>query len=317
MSTEQKNEIPTDYRVIMTFRHFERTLIHNGHFSIRNGNEYSSSEPSRYPWGHFDADKEGLLGCLRTGWPEPIPSAQWDHQVKSVEVFADDLFLCPECARFHRLEAWISRQNVALENVHALITRPARDIGNWIWRGLDPADAQRLREFAASRLNVPEFRMHPCSLSRCERIKREAMREFKSENRGKEDRLSPEARAFLESKKTPPKPPPSYSSLVYLIHGSGHYKIGIAIDVRKRLQSIKTSCPFPVEIVKAWQSEDASAVERILHKRFTAHRVNGEWFNLPDTDLEMLKAIENIDSALLPGRVGQEEKEVKNPEQLC
>ena len=80
---------------------------------------------------------------------------------------------------------------------------------------------------------------------------------------------------------------------------SSRKKIGIAIDANKRLKGIQTSCPFPVEILKTWKSENALAVEQAMHRQFAEHRLNGEWFKLPDCVLAMLNGIEDIDSEFL------------------
>lgn len=249
-------------------------------------------------WMQFGTGHEDLLHYLQNGWPKPIPSAQWDHEKKWVDVFADDLFLCSECGQFYGLGREEQNQHDAQRKIQAMIRHPTKDIGSWDWRGLDPLDACRLREFAASRLNVPQFCMQPCKSQFCQQTKLRGIREFKPEIRVNEETLSPETRAFLQAKKNP-KPAPSYASLVYLIHGSGHHKIGITIDTNKRLKGIQTSCPFPVEIVKTWKSENAQAVEQAMHRRFGEHRLNGEWFKLPDSILTMLNGIEDIDSEFL------------------
>jgi hypothetical protein len=306
MATDQPNEIPSDYGVVIIFRHFKQTWIHERCFSIGSGNEFRSTMSSGIPWVQFfDSNCELLLCWLREGWPEPILGAQWNHERKMLEVFADDLFLCPECGRFHGLGSKEQNQHDAQRKVLALIQHPQKDIGNPNWSRLDPSDARRLRDFAASRLNVPQFYMQSCKSQFCRQIKLQVIREFKSRLRRRKEQPSPEIRAFLEAKTKPEKPTPSYTSSVYLIHEAGHHKIGIAINPSKRLKGIKTSCPFPVEILKTWKSENAVAVEQAIHRRFAEHRLNGEWFKLPDNVLTTLTKIEDIDVEFLSDNSNQ------------
>jgi hypothetical protein len=302
MATEKPNEIPSDYGVVIFFRHFKQIWIHERYFTIGKGDEFRSSATSGIPWMGFGTGHEDLLSHLREGWPKPIQSVQWDHERKLVDVFADDLFLCPECGQFYGLGHEEQNQHEAEYNVRAMIRSPKKDMGSSEWSRLEPSDASRLREFATSRLNTPQFYMQPCKSQFCQQIKSRAIREFKSSLRRTQQQPSPETRAFLESKQ---KPTPTYESLVYLIHGSGHYKIGIAVDAHKRLKGIQTSCPFPVEIVKTWKSGNALAVEQAIHRRFGGHRLKGEWFKLPDSVLATLKNIEDIDAEFLSSSSSQ------------
>ena len=70
---------------------------------------------------------------------------------------------------------------------------------------------------------------------------------------------------------------------VYFIRSEpGEIKIGLAIDVEKRLRGLQTSHPYGLTLlafVKGGQS-----VEREYHRRFAAHRLHGEWFE-PHPDI--------------------------------
>lgn len=207
MASEQPNEIPSDHSVTFVFREFKQTLIHQWFMSIGSKNEFHCSM-STVPWTEFYRNGIELLYLwLRDGWPQPIPSAEWDHEKKHVELFADDLFLCPDCGNFYVLE----QEGLVGKRVFALIQHPKKDFGSPHWMGLDPSDARRLREFAASRLNVPEFYKQPHKSQSCQQIKLRVIRKFKSESRRLKHQLSSETRAFVEAK---PKPALSYASLV-------------------------------------------------------------------------------------------------------
>jgi hypothetical protein len=55
-------------------------------------------------------------------------------------------------------------------------------------------------------------------------------------------------------------------------------KIGIAQDIRQRLQTIQTHCPYRVTLVAYCWKDNAKQEEGRLHRRFTAVRMRGEWF---------------------------------------
>jgi len=181
MTTEQPSAIPSDYRVTITCRHFKRTWIHERHFTIGSQNEFSPPETSDLPWMQYGIGHEDLFHFLRGGWPNPLPSARWDHERKHVDVFADDLFLCPECGRFYGLGREEQSQHDAERRLRALIRHPQQDIGHWPWSRLDPSDGSALRGFAASRLRVPQFYMQQCKdRACCQRIKARGIEQFKS-----------------------------------------------------------------------------------------------------------------------------------------
>ena len=67
---------------------------------------------------------------------------------------------------------------------------------------------------------------------------------------------------------------------VYFIHAADHgkIKIGTSKNPLKRMADLQAACG-PLATLKLLGSIDGSyAVERLLHERFAAHRVSGEWF---------------------------------------
>ncbi len=61
---------------------------------------------------------------------------------------------------------------------------------------------------------------------------------------------------------------------------SRHVKIGIALDVRKRLDSLRTGNPERLGVVATalMSAKRASKLERELHGALAEHRLVGEWF---------------------------------------
>jgi hypothetical protein len=55
-------------------------------------------------------------------------------------------------------------------------------------------------------------------------------------------------------------------------------KIGIARDPVMRLRGMQTGAPYPLELVGAIEVESPVMVEMVLHERFGALRIHGEWF---------------------------------------
>lgn len=74
---------------------------------------------------------------------------------------------------------------------------------------------------------------------------------------------------------------------VYMLRaGEYHYKIGVATNIEKRLKSIQTSQHSKVSIVTSRLFDDASLVERTLHKQLAERKGNGgrEWFELTEKE---------------------------------
>lgn len=80
---------------------------------------------------------------------------------------------------------------------------------------------------------------------------------------------------------------------VYVIHAKGteFYKIGSTKSVARRLAGLSTSCPYPVELFMAIQTEDREAIESKVHLRFAANRRHGEWFHFTDVELLDLRSV--------------------------
>jgi hypothetical protein len=71
---------------------------------------------------------------------------------------------------------------------------------------------------------------------------------------------------------------------VYLI---GSYdvrpvKIGVSENPEKRLKSLSTGSPVPLQLL--WSAPGGAALEAALHEYFQPYRVYGEWFDFGDED---------------------------------
>ena len=78
--------------------------------------------------------------------------------------------------------------------------------------------------------------------------------------------------------------------VVYLLQAGHYYKIGKAIDLRKRVRQIELKLPYPVEVIHSIEAFHPYKAEQHWHNRFADKRTNGEWFVLTDEDVAEFKS---------------------------
>jgi hypothetical protein len=88
-------------------------------------------------------------------------------------------------------------------------------------------------------------------------------------------------------------------AFIYFVLNSDSYaiKIGRAASVEKRLQSLQTSSPVPLQVLKVIPVESlkkAKEVEAYLHAKFDYLRMSGEWFK---ADPQLKDYIASCDSS--------------------
>lgn len=83
-----------------------------------------------------------------------------------------------------------------------------------------------------------------------------------------------------------------YSYIYILKSKSGHFKIGMTKNVRKRISSIETYLPLGSSFTKKYKvhSELCSMMEKYLHKKFIDKQLMGEWFALTDNDIKEIES---------------------------
>ncbi len=91
---------------------------------------------------------------------------------------------------------------------------------------------------------------------------------------------------------------PQYSpGNIYVVKAAnGLYKIGMAVNVAKRLHEIRALSPVPVILVHAFRTECMLRTEQSLHKKFEATRDHGEWFRLDENQVKWLKSLDEQSS---------------------
>lgn len=95
---------------------------------------------------------------------------------------------------------------------------------------------------------------------------------------------------------------------VYFIKAGNSVKIGRSMDVRNRLKSIQTGCPYEARLVKVLRG--GRKVERDFHKRFAEYRMTGEWFGLYGRLAQYLEACVHAIEPPEPSRCDDEWDEV-------
>lgn len=76
---------------------------------------------------------------------------------------------------------------------------------------------------------------------------------------------------------------------VYVIRSPYGYKIGKTRTLRDRTRLFAVKLPFPIEVVMTGWFADYSVAERQFHRQFAGKRLEGEWFDLDDSDLKLLR----------------------------
>lgn len=85
---------------------------------------------------------------------------------------------------------------------------------------------------------------------------------------------------------------------IYVIqHPHGYVKIGKSVNPQKRLRSLQAASPYELEVlttieVKKGSYGDERTVETLLHHFFEEYRHRGEWFQLPQDEIETLRELD-------------------------
>lgn len=80
-----------------------------------------------------------------------------------------------------------------------------------------------------------------------------------------------------------------------------YYKIGIATDVRDRLNNLSVGTPHELELITTVESSDPKEVEDRLHFMHSFSRQKGEWFFLTSNTVNSLTAFDRLEVSDLDG----------------
>lgn len=85
------------------------------------------------------------------------------------------------------------------------------------------------------------------------------------------------------------------SNVVYVLKCNEWFKIGKSSDLGERVKALSTACPYPIEVIYFFETNNPMQVERALHKKFSSKRGIGEWFSLNLDDVEEIMRITHGD----------------------
>ena len=92
---------------------------------------------------------------------------------------------------------------------------------------------------------------------------------------------------------------------VYLISDGDYIKIGVTNDIDQRVQSLQTGNPNQLTILTCIPCENARYIEGMLHGVFDDFKMQGEWFNLSESQIKI--AVEKINKYRLKTLVNSKE----------
>jgi hypothetical protein len=85
--------------------------------------------------------------------------------------------------------------------------------------------------------------------------------------------------------------PKSHKGEVYFLISELGVKIGCARNTKKRIQQIDGILPFETDLMHIITTSDMFGVEHAFHFYFSDKHIRGEWFDLNEEDIEMIKKL--------------------------
>ena len=83
--------------------------------------------------------------------------------------------------------------------------------------------------------------------------------------------------------------------IVYILKINNGYKVGMTTNLKNRMSSLKSTLDKQLILIHKISSNKAILLERYMHEAFIDKRIQGEIFNLNDTDIEDIKRYDEID----------------------
>lgn len=243
----------------LIWRVCKSALIHEYTFRLWRDENVRTFEAIATNSVHYFAPESNRY--LIRGIPLPVAGSRIEMvgEDSVCRIFMDLMSLCPECGRLGLVG-------------HA--APPA-------WGRRPQIDEIKMWEDVEAHLDTPEFHFQVCDDKQlCLSTIRMLTFSFQ--------------RCVID-----PLPPAKDERLarqqIYAISGQQYIKIGIAENVDSRLSTLRTSSPFPLTLLKSWQSANAKSVERRLHEKFAKFRHSGEWFILPPDILDAFLKTEDLE----------------------
>jgi hypothetical protein len=103
------------------------------------------------------------------------------------------------------------------------------------------------------------------------------------------DLIEEEESRKVRTLRRPAGPRQSRKTWLYIIKAERFYKIGITISPETRLAGLAKQTPYATETILCELVDNAPGLEKGLHESLSTFRVNGEWFELPEQQVEDIK----------------------------
>lgn len=246
------------------------------------------------PRRHYCDRNACLEHYLSMGWPNADQGARWKSRERIVEVFIDEMFLCPKCGTFCLGDLGMS--DLRASGIHFEGEFIEMRNGSQM-NGVTVECDREIRAFCGTLLNTKEFNFKECDNTRvCEEVRQIALSRLRRDygaKRSKEHPWFPEPVPDIKTERKPEKLPWD-EGYIYLVRCGDFHKIGLAKNTNKRLSGLKTSSPFEMKMLKAWRCKRPDLIERVMHKRFAKYRVRGEWFQLTEDVVQLLLKVEDL-----------------------
>ncbi|MCK8818109.1 GIY-YIG nuclease family protein [Natroniella sulfidigena] len=98
---------------------------------------------------------------------------------------------------------------------------------------------------------------------------------------------------YFEKKKDDIKKDDSVGYVYFLKEvGGNKCKIGLTNDLDRRIGQISPKLPFQVELFHSIKTNCNYKLENFFHTMFKEKRLNGEWFELTESDLESVSVLD-------------------------
>jgi hypothetical protein len=79
------------------------------------------------------------------------------------------------------------------------------------------------------------------------------------------------------------------AGVVYVLKSAYGYKVGRTRNVPARMRAFGVHLPIMYTILLCAWFDDCHAAERRYHEMFSDKRINGEWFDLADSDIQLIR----------------------------
>lgn len=100
-----------------------------------------------------------------------------------------------------------------------------------------------------------------------------------------------------------PAPCKAVDGYVYLLRSShGLYKIGKSIMPVDRVRNLGVVLPFPIQTECLIPCDHYTWAESFLHKKMEQYRVNSEWFDLPQQEVDWIMSLESLSDGIFTKR---------------